>query len=84
MSAGNLRYFSNLTMLLVISVCSRTETVSFLDSIIWDIIPSEIKGKESLEALKCVIKNGSQKIIHVDCANVRTWSWIYLIDACNC
>ena len=70
MSAGNLRYFSNLTMLLVISVCSGTETVSFLDSIIWDIIPSEIKGKEGLEALKCVIKNGSQKIIHVDCANV--------------
>ena len=33
-------------------------------------IPSEIKGKESLEAFKSVIKNDSQKTVHVDCANV--------------
>ena len=55
---------------LVIPVYNGTETISFLGPKLWNVIPSEIKGKESLKALKCVIKDGDQKIVHADCVNV--------------
>ena len=66
-------------MHLVNSVCNGTESISFRGPKLRNIIPSEIKGKESLQAFKCAIKNGNQKIVHVDCA-----SFIYPeSDLCN-
>lgn len=51
----NLRHFSDVTLPLVNSVYNATETISFMGPTVWDITPSEIKGKESLEEFKCTI-----------------------------
>ena len=52
----NLHHFSDFTMPLVKSAYIGTETTSFLGPTVWGIIPSEIKGKESLEAFECEMK----------------------------
>ena len=38
------------------SVYNGTKTIPFLDPKVWDIIPSEITGKELLEAFKSAIQ----------------------------
>ena len=45
------------------SAYNGTETKSFLELQVSDVIPSEIKGKESLGAFKFVI---NQKTVHED------------------
>lgn len=65
----NLCHFSYFTMPLVNFVYNRAETISFLGPTVWGIIPSEIKQKESLEAIKWEIKTWKPEIVH-DCANV--------------
>ena len=52
------------------SIYNGDETIFFLGPKVWDIIPSEIKEKKSLQVFKCAIYNENQKIVHVGSANV--------------
>ena len=52
----DLRYQSEFIRPLVKSVFNGTETISYLGLGIWDLVPLEIKQKESLIAFKKAIK----------------------------
>ena len=52
----NLRYESEFSRPLVKSVLNGTETMSYLGPRIWDLVPLEMKQKESLTAFKKAIK----------------------------
>ena len=41
---------------IVISLCNETETTSYLGSKTWELLPLEMKEKESLSAFKSIIK----------------------------
>ena len=57
-SRGNydLRYQSEFSRPLVKSLFDGTETISYLDQRIWDLVPLEMKQKESLTVFKKAIK----------------------------
>ena len=52
----NLRYQSELSRPLVKSVFNGTEATSYLGPRIWDLVPLEMKQRESLTAFKKAIK----------------------------
>ena len=45
-------------MPLVNSVYNGTESIAFLDPKLWELVPEEVKQKESLNVFKDEIKNG--------------------------
>ena len=49
-------------MLLVNSVYNGTESIPFLDPKLWELVPEEVKQKESLNLFKDEIKNGHRPI----------------------
>ena len=55
----DLRYQSEFSRPLVKSVFNGTETISNLGPTIWDLVPLEMKQKESLTAFKKAIKTGN-------------------------
>ena len=55
----NLRHNTCFKMPLVNSVYSGTESIAFLGPNIWELIPEEVKQKESLNAFKDAIKKWS-------------------------
>ena len=64
----NLRHITCFKMPLVNSVYNGTESIVFLGPKIWELIPEEVKQKESLNAFKDAKKNGRQQIAHADYA----------------
>ena len=66
----NLHYITCFKMSLINSVYNRTESIAFLGPKIWELIPEEMKQQEPLNAFKDAIKNGRQKIAHVDYAKI--------------
>ena len=63
----NLRHITCFKIPLVNSVYNGTESIAFLGPKIWELIPEEVKQKESLNAFKDEKKkkNGRQQIAHV-------------------
>ena len=75
-----LRHFPEFIIPLVKFAYNGTETISFLGPQVQAIIPSEIKGTESLGAFKFAI---NQSIAREDCANAIKLE-LDLIKAWNC
>ena len=49
---------------------SGRESISFIRPKIWELMPSEMKEQESLEALRFAIAIGCLKIVRAGCAKV--------------
>ena len=69
-TAYNLRQQSDFRIRQVKTVYNGKETVSYLGPKIWDLVPSELKEKQSIVAFKNEIKNGNPMTVHVDCAKI--------------
>ena len=62
-------------------VYNGAETISFLSPTVWGIIPSEIKQKESLEAIKWEIKTWKPE--NCPCRLCKRAGVGLIIHACN-
>ena len=64
----NLRRCNDFRILSICTVYHVSESITFLGSKIWNILPDEIKQQTSLNSFKKSIKNGSHEIAYADCA----------------
>ena len=70
-SPYNLRRHPEFRVPLTRTVYHGSESISYLDPKIWDILPTSFKAAVSLNSFKkLILRNGSHKHVPVDC--VRT------------